>query len=68
MNRELSRIGWIPGATNPAEALINIKSCLSSPFMTLINDKKLKINPIGWPSIGDRTRIESKVSKMVILN
>lgn len=48
---ELDQIGWIPGTSNPADALTKINSCTTSPLQHLMTSNKLHIDPIGWASI-----------------
>lgn len=44
---ELSRLGWIPGSDNAADALIKDEMSEKSPLWRLMIDKKLSLTPLG---------------------
>lgn len=47
---ELAKIGWMPGGTNPDDALTKAAWRKSSPLLSLIQNNKLYLHPVGWPS------------------
>lgn len=53
INSELSKISWLSGKYNPADALDKIGSINEVPFVCLITTNKTSIEAIGWES-GDQ--------------
>lgn len=51
-NGEIERIGWIPGVTNPADALTKTGNCTSTVLSKLIATNRFSLTPIGCASIG----------------
>lgn len=48
---ELARIGWIPGGSNPADALTKSNVSKDSPLMNMIISNKLTLRPEGWATM-----------------
>lgn len=47
---ELSRVGWIPGTTNPADPLTKCVLSTTSPLYKVMSTNNFEANPCGWAS------------------
>lgn len=48
---ELSRIGWIPGKSNVADALTKDMIGTSSPLWKLLTTNSIDLQPLGWADV-----------------
>lgn len=51
---ELTKLGWLSGALNPAGSMTKCKVRNTPPLMSNILDKKVSIKPVGWSNIVTR--------------